>query len=231
MNVKACSKGSSNSSLIVVQARLKSTRLPGKTLLWLDGQTLIERVLEVCLVSVADCVVVSLPFSEGKSPLYHMVSQFTASVGRKAFVSFGEDENMVDRYSRAIDLYKSEFHTDLMPDWIVRVCSDRPLLATQAINDLINLSPEIGYAMNHLDLDGVPNGRGAEAIGGIQWSDFLSRGLLDRHHLSAKLQQKFLRDQVRHLGVADYSSRKLVKKEIDTLDDYLRISEFLREEL
>ena len=55
--------------VVIVQARMNSTRLPGKVMLTLGGKTVIARVLAACLEIKADLVVCAIPDSPFSAPL------------------------------------------------------------------------------------------------------------------------------------------------------------------
>ena len=59
-------------SVIIVQARMQSTRLPGKVMLNLGGMTVLEHVIQrLQLVEEADNVCLVIPDGEQNEPLVH----------------------------------------------------------------------------------------------------------------------------------------------------------------
>ena len=93
----------------IVQARMASTRLPGKVLLGLEGKPLIQRVVDKVLCSNVDKVVVATTTSVSDDELVKWC--------KDNFISFfcGSENNVLKRYYECAKFYDA--------DIVVRVTS------------------------------------------------------------------------------------------------------------
>ena len=106
--------------LLITQARIGSTRLPGKVLLPIGEETL----LSVHLKRLRKCttinqIVVATTFEDNVESLL--------DICRKSEVDFyqGSLDDVLDRFYQASKEYQ--------PDWVVRVTSDCPLLDSRVV--------------------------------------------------------------------------------------------------
>src|SRR4051812_7648316 len=159
--------------VIVVQARMTSTRLPGKVLADLDGAPLLERQLErLARCRRAEEIVVATTTNASDDP----VAELASRLGHRAFR--GSEQDVLGRYAAAA----RESRADL----VVRVTSDCPLIdpdETDAVIEALEERPhECDYASNSLQRD-LPRGLDAEAL----WRDVLER--VDRMATSAPARE------------------------------------------
>ena len=126
---------------IIVQARLGSTRLPGKLLLpFSEGKTLLEFVLNR-FASVENIkVIVATSVNSNNDALEVFLKE-------KGFLVFrGDEDDVLERFIGAADAYGL--------DGIVRICSDNPFLDSDAIKCLVSSAYEnpncdyVGFRIN-----------------------------------------------------------------------------------
>lgn len=124
---------------IIVQARLGSTRLPGKVLRQIGGKTVLAHIVErLKAVKSADCVVIATTDKESDTP----VAEAAAALG--AIVFRGDEADVLSRYqgaARAIDA-----------DIIMRVTSDCPLIDPEICEAVLRLRAETNadYAASNM---------------------------------------------------------------------------------
>jgi spore coat polysaccharide biosynthesis protein SpsF len=113
-------------TVAIIQARMRSTRLPGKILKDIGGQPMLARVVERSrrAATLDDVVVATTDLPDDD-----IVERLCAAQGWTCFR--GSESDVLDRYYRAA-LF---FHADV----IVRVTSDCPLIDPQLINTHVNL--------------------------------------------------------------------------------------------
>lgn len=100
---------------IIIQARMGSTRLPGKVLLDLDGRPLLAHVIERArAIASGSQVIVATTTLERDRPIVRLALES----GARPFT--GSEDDVLDRYYRAA--------RELGGDIIVRITSDCPLL-------------------------------------------------------------------------------------------------------
>jgi len=99
----------------IVQTRMGSTRLPGKVLKDLDGKSVLARVVErLRRARLVNDVVIATTDRPADDIIVQECRRLSTSVSR------GDEENVLDRYYRAAQLFKA--------DVVVRVTSDCPLI-------------------------------------------------------------------------------------------------------
>ena len=137
----------------IVQARMGSTRLPGKALLDIEGRSMLARVLDRTRAArLVDRVVVATT----DNPRDDAVAAHAGTLGVDVFR--GDEDDVLDRYYQAARHYQF--------DVVVRITSDCPLLDPAVIDDVIRpvLEPtsRIDYSANGLRRT-FPRGLDAEA--------------------------------------------------------------------
>ena len=122
----------------IIQARMGSTRLPGKVLLDLGGRTVLARVIERALmIPGCDVVVCAVPESADDNP----VAEEAARAG--AVVTRGSTTDVLDRYWRAAQAVEA--------DAIMRITSDCPLIdpaVCGALKVTVSLVPTLTCSAN-----------------------------------------------------------------------------------
>lgn len=144
---------------IIVQARLTSTRLPGKVLLPLGGETVLWHVLTRCgAVGAADLVCCAIPENELGGPLEQEAKRAGATVVG------GSEHDVLARYCDAARAVGA--------DVVMRVTSDCPVIDPQVCDSVLAALAEDGadYACNNMPRT-WPHGLDCEAF---------SRDVLDR---------------------------------------------------
>ena len=97
-----------------VQARMSSTRFPGKVLAPLHGRPLKDHVLaRVSQAVPLDMITVATSTDESDDPLVAYIAQSGVSVFRGAL------EEVVVRFQQCLDQFPCK--------WVARVCADSPL--------------------------------------------------------------------------------------------------------
>jgi len=139
--------------LAILQARLNSTRLPGKVLLPLAGAPLILRMVErVRRARRIDRLVVATGDQASDDPLAQVLEDAGVDVFR------GPLDDVLARFIGALDAFPA--------DHVVRLTGDCPLIDPELIDATIALHLETGadYAQNRLVDRGFPKGQDVEVI-------------------------------------------------------------------
>jgi spore coat polysaccharide biosynthesis protein SpsF len=146
---------------IVVQARMTSTRLPGKVLMELAGKPMLERQLErLERCTQVDEVVLAVTTNPEDDPLVALAEHLGLRWYR------GSEHDVLARYLGAA----REAHAEL----VVRVTSDCPLIDPVETDEVIvaleQRRADCDYASNRLEQQ-LPRGLDVEAL----WMDVLER--------------------------------------------------------
>ena len=127
-------------AVAIIQARMSSTRLPGKVLADICGQPLIQRIIDRLRATPGiDLVVVATTTEPSDDVIANWCVAHSLPVFR------GSIEDVLDRFWQCAQRYKAEF--------IVRVTADDPLKDPEIIQHALALcasAPEIDYASNTL---------------------------------------------------------------------------------
>ena len=149
---------------LVVQARMSSTRLPGKVLLPVMGRSLLSYQIErLRRVRRADALVVATTIGAADDPIVTLCEKESVLVAR------GSEADVLHRYQEAA--------TAVGASTVVRVTSDCPLIDPTVVDDVIDAlmgAPErVDYASNMLRPT-YPYGQAVEA--------FSAEALAAAHH-------------------------------------------------
>lgn len=140
-------------TVAIVQARMTSSRLPGKVLLPLAGRAMIDRVIDrLQLCHHLDALSVALPHGDKQAPLAaHLARRDDIRVTR------GDENDVLARTLEAAH--------DSQADVIVRVTSDCPFIDPDVVDAVIvaRAALEFDYARTAM-LQGWPLGYDCEAF-------------------------------------------------------------------
>lgn len=147
--------------VLIVQARMTSTRLPGKVMLDLAGRPMLERQLErLARCAEADEIVLAVTRDPADEPLVDLANR----LGLRWFR--GSEHDVLARYLGAAQEARAEL--------VVRVTSDCPLIdpgeTDAVISALESRASTCDYASNTLERR-LPRGLDTEAL----WMDVLER--------------------------------------------------------
>lgn len=143
-------------NVLILQARMGSARLPGKSMMDLAGEPLVGRILErVKRCTKLDDIVLAIPDTEQDKPLGMLANKY----GVKVFA--GSENDLVDRHYQAALLYQANV--------IVRIPADNTTPQPEEIDRIIDhhLSlnrPGFSSNLSVIDNSGYPDGIGAEVF-------------------------------------------------------------------
>ena len=138
----------------IIQARMNSNRLPGKSLMDIGGITLIESVYRGATSAESlDDVVVSIPSSSSDDILFNFL------VDKRIPVTRGSENDLMKRHIETAE--------DFASDFVVRIPGDNPLPHGTEINRIVKFHLDEnrdGFSTNLSNTkgSGYPDGIGAE---------------------------------------------------------------------
>jgi|TARA_B100000959_G_C14916127_1_gene597410 spore coat polysaccharide biosynthesis protein SpsF (cytidylyltransferase family) len=139
-------------TIVIIQARMGSSRLPGKMLMELGGKTVISHVIERCnLIPEVNHVCVALPRDKSNDILHDRIKNESCSVYR------GDETDVLTRY---VDAARS-----MKADNIIRITADKPLIDPQICGQVLNLllSNKADFSCNNMPAS-WPHGLDCEAF-------------------------------------------------------------------
>ena len=123
----------------IIQARMGSTRLPGKVLMDIAGETMLARVVNrVRRATRIDETVVATTVSQKDEPIVAECQKLNVTYFR------GSEEDVLDRYYQAAHTHNAEV--------VVRITSDCPLIDPEVVDQVVEefATEEADYACNGL---------------------------------------------------------------------------------
>lgn len=161
---------------VIIQARMGSSRLPGKVLMDISGKPMLWHVIDRVKKSkkIDNIIVATTTKSEE-----HPILELSKDMGVETFI--GSEDDVLDRYYNAAKEYKA--------DIIIRVTSDCPLVDPDIIDMFVNY-----YLDNEDDYDYIgvgkhslcPNGVGCEVFSfkALEKAWLESKWLSEREHVT-----------------------------------------------
>lgn len=195
-------------TVVIVQARMTSTRLPGKVLLPLAGRPMLQCLLErLQRVRGVDQVVVATTTNATDDPIVTLCQSLGVPTHR------GSEHDVLSRYAEAAAASQA--------DVVVRVTSDCPLLAPALVEDVLAAyqAGDCDYASNMLE-PRYPYGMAVEVFSAaaLHEAHAQARQPAEREHVTPYLYwhpQRFRLRSVR--SPVDLSAHRWT---VDTPEDY-----------
>jgi|SaaInlStandDraft_6_1057023.scaffolds.fasta_scaffold121603_1 spore coat polysaccharide biosynthesis protein SpsF len=134
----------------IIQARMGSTRFPGKSLHLIASIPLLEHIIiRLQRVPEIDSIILAIPDNETNTPLLEFAHQLQVPVFQ------GSEEDVLGRFIKAGESVPTEH--------IIRVCGDNPLIDIPLLRSLISahLQSKADYT---IPLEPVPLGSSCEII-------------------------------------------------------------------
>ena len=196
-------------TLIIVQARMTSTRLPGKVMKIVCGKPLLEHLINrLKKVKCADQIVIATTVNETEDIIVELCKKLDISYYR------GSEEDVLGRYYEAAVEYGG--------DVIIRITSDCPVIDPDVVSYLIDFYmrnlKKYDYVTNTLKRT-YPRGMDAEIVSfkALKEAHFNAYDPLDREHVTPFIRN---RPTQYHLHNIKYSSDlSRYRLTVDTSED------------
>ncbi|MBQ5780490.1 MAG: hypothetical protein IIW10_00895 [Spirochaetaceae bacterium] len=200
--------------ILILQARLSSSRLPGKALLPFglgdfQGKSLLECVMLNLKTIKADIHV--LACDEGS------VGKFASIGERCGFNVFaGSLEDVLDRFCSCIRYFHCENAI------VIRATGDNPFIFTDAANFLLEKFDEAHY--DYATLEGLPLGSGLEVFkaASLLKAETMTELPYDREHVCPSLYNHPENFSVQKISAPKELQGSCLKTTVDTMADYRR---------
>lgn len=191
--------------ILVTQARMGSTRLPGKVLKQINGKALLEIHLErLQRAKNVDKIIVASTVNEEDEAIIQLANQLKISSFR------GAENDVLARYYECLKDYR--------PEWVVRVTSDCPLIDPALIDAVVSCAVvnDAVYCSNTY-LEQFPDGQDIEVFKfsalekAYQTADLTS----DREHVTP-----YIRKNTQVLSFPCFSNFSQVRMTVDEQVDF-----------
>lgn len=134
----------------IIQARMGSTRFPGKSVRLLSGLSILEHIIiRLQQVPEIDQIQLATPQAKTEAPLLEIAKKLDIAIFQ------GDEENVLERFIQAGEAIEAQH--------IVRICGDNPLIDIPLLRSLIKAHIE-SNADYTISADPIPLGTGCEVV-------------------------------------------------------------------
>ncbi|MCK5016997.1 MAG: glycosyltransferase family protein [Candidatus Peribacteraceae bacterium] len=193
----------------IIQARMSSTRLPGKIMKDLSGQPLLWHVIDrVRTCRMIDEIVLASTANEKDEVLERFAKENDIKLFR------GSEEDVLERYLHAAKKYNI--------DMIVRITSDCPLIDPKTVDKLIekHIEYRADYSSNILERT-YPRGLDTEVFSTVllEEIDKIATEKFQREHVTPYFYQKPSKYSLNNLVAEKKLNRPDYRLCVDTIED------------
>lgn len=202
----------------IIQARMNSSRLPGKVLLDLNGKSVLERVVDrVSCSKMIDEVVVATSSSLNDI----QISKFCTN--KKISYIAGSEHDVLSRFYDAAKLFKIAN--------IIRITADCPMIDYTIIDKAIKIfaSKEFDYVSN-VDERSFPDGLDVEIFtySALEMSMKLAKEPFHREHVTTYIRgiKGYSQGEFKKFCLKNHEDLSHIRWTLDTKKDYYHIKKF-----
>ena len=200
--------------LAIVQARVGSTRLPGKVLKKVNGKPLIEILFHRLSQSKnIDKIILATSASAENDTLAHMVEKLGFDVFR------GSENNVLERYYSAAKKYQ--------PEMVVRITGDCPIIGPKLVDEIISLyeKENADYASN-TNPPTYPDGLDVEvfSIDSLEEANKKAKTSHEREHVTPFIRAN---NKLKNINLSNDTDLSKERWTVDDPEDLLVIENIL----
>jgi spore coat polysaccharide biosynthesis protein SpsF len=197
----------------IIQARQGSSRLPGKTLMLIDGKTTLERVVERVRMAKE---IKNIVIATSDEPQDDVIVEECERLGVDWFV--GSESDVLMRYFEAALHFRA--------DPIIRVTADCPLIDPGVLNALVTTYRENpgAFVTNNLEKT-FPHGLDAEVF---SFGMLVTASLQHPEHYDAEHVTQWMRKQPGAINLEAPVNMSHIRITLDTRDDLTAIRAIYR---
>ena len=210
----------SGKTVALIQARMNSTRFPGKMLHTLGKYPLLECVIRrVKKAKQIDTIVLTTSTLSASTPLAVLAERLGINVFR------GSESDVLGRLSLAAERFQA--------DSVLRICADNPLVEPDELDRLVKefQSNKCDYACNHQDRLGskYTDGFGAEILTNDLLQKVASLAKISKHREHATL---YIWDNKAKFKIFSFSappelSFPKLRFDVDTPEDLVKLNDLI----
>lgn len=194
---------------VIIQARMDSTRLPGKVLMPISGKPMVQHVLDrLSFAKKIDMIILAIPNTKENDVLEKFAKENDIIYVR------GSEEDVLERYYKAAEKFKV--------DVIVRITADCPLIDPKIVDLVIekHLSSKADYTSNNIKRT-FPLGLDMQVFNFdvLERAHKEAKSVFDKEHVVPYIHQRpdiFKLESVEAIGVLKRPELRLT---VDTKED------------
>jgi spore coat polysaccharide biosynthesis protein SpsF len=194
----------------IIQARMGSTRLPGKVLKKIFGKPVILWDLDrISLSKLINDIVVAIPYAKENDVMVDIIKEYS----NKIKITRGSENDVLDRY------YQAAMQTNA--DVVVRITSDCPLIDPVVIDQVISqfLENDCDYCSNSL-MRTFPRGLDTEVFSfkALEKAWNFAKKDYEREHVTPYITEN--PEKFKLLNVANDIDLSYLRWTLDTKEDF-----------
>jgi len=200
----------------IIQARMSSTRLPGKVLLPLGNSTVLDEVIKRARL-FSKKVIVCTSTHESDDELENYCGQ------KNVICIRGDLDNVFSRYQKVFDIGELKNFK-----WFARVTADNPLISINLAKDLIKrINPRLDYIAF---CKKIPNGSGIELINTNTFLNINSESLeaAEKEHVTPIFYENFKKYNSLIVEPNDFYKVGELRVTLDYEEDYQLLKELFK---
>ena len=196
-----------NLNLVVLQARMSSTRLPGKVMAQINGHPMIYwEISRISKAKLVNKIVVAISDQSSDDTLADYLDSIHQEYVR------GSLDNVLSRYVKAEEIYN--------PSAIIRLTADCPLVMPELIDEYLEIfhKEDFEYLSNTIELS-YPDGLDIEIIAPCVFKKLLEFSLSkeEKEHVTLGIYSR--KDKFRTYNVSNKTNISQFRWTVDTSDD------------
>ena len=192
----------------IIQARMGSTRFPGKSIRLLNGLPILEHII-IRLKQVPEIDKIQLATTDAKTeaPLIEIAKK------HKVAVFQGSEEDVLKRFIQAGKAIEAQH--------IVRICGDNPLTDIPLLRSLITAHLE-SHADYTISADPIPLGTGCEVVylETLKKIEDKAREIKYREHVTTWFHDHNDKFTITRIKAPSYLRNRNFRLTVDTLQDF-----------
>lgn len=203
--------------VMIIQARMSSTRLPGKILKKVLDKTLLEYQIErVSRCQLVDRIVIATTVNPRDQSIIDLCEKLNISYFQ------GSELDVLDRYYHTAKLYSAEV--------IVRITSDCPLIDPEIIDQIIQFYltfyPQYDYVSNCLQRT-YPRGMDTEvfSFSALEKAFLKGQQLHEREHVTPFIYNPQNNYKIQNIAYTENQSH--YRWTVDTIEDFTLIEKMI----
>ncbi len=197
-------------NLLIVQARMGSTRLPGKVLKEVCGKPLLEILLgRLKRATKVNEVIVATSIKEADTAIVELCHRLRTAVFQ------GSEEDVLNRYYEAAKFFKGTT--------VIRITADCPLMDPALVDQIIGSFKDCDYVSNTLERS-FPKGLDVEVFSfeALERANQEASDPYDREHVTPYIRTHFKTKNIRY-----HEDRSSDRWTVDTPEDFELIQKIL----
>lgn len=205
-------------AIAIIQARMNSTRLPGKVMMSISGKPMLWHVIErVKKCKNIELIVVATTSKKDNNPIIELAKKCKVEIFK------GSENDVLDRFHRAAIKFKA--------DIIVRITADCPLISPNVVDKVVlrYKQSKADYALSisrENNPSSYPRGINVEVFSFqiLKELNKLAKEQHHREHVTTYIEDNFSRYKIEWVEAEEELRRPQYRLTIDTKEDFELVS-------